>query len=213
MEIWTANIDGSGLTQLTCNSVADSAPNWSPDGSQIVFQSLQNSGTDYEIYVMPVQTCGTGTMLTDNSATDTAPAFSPDGSHIAFSSNRISNPEIWVMQSNGGSPTRLTTRTGSDLTPAWSPDGSRIAWTAGYSTGENHVWAMDADGQHQVDLTLVTATAVKDLAPAWSPDGTTIVFASTPAQSPNTDLYTMVADGTGVIRLTNATNNDTTPDW
>ncbi len=214
LELWMVNIDGTGLTQLTCNTAADRDPNWSPDGSQIVFQSLRDGTSDYEIYVMTAQACGTATRLTDNGAADTGPSFSPDGSRIVFSSDLLSNQEIWVMNADGSSQTRLTTRTGSDLVPQWSPDGSRIAWTAILPGSNYHVWVMDADGQNPIDLTTVTfGSAVKESAPAWSPTGTQILFASTRDQSPNYDVYKMQADGTGVIRLTTAAGNDAAPDW
>jgi TolB protein len=36
-DIWTQNVDGSGLRQLTNDQAADSWPVWSPDGRSIVF--------------------------------------------------------------------------------------------------------------------------------------------------------------------------------
>lgn len=214
LELWMVNIDGSGLTKLTCNAVADSDPDWSPDGARIVFLSLRDGPSDAEVYSMAPQPCGSGTRLTDNAAADTGPSFSPDGSKIVFSSDLIGSEEIWVMNADGSSPTRLTTRAGSDVTPRWSPDGSRIAWTAFLPGSDYHLWAMDANGQNQVDLTAVTfGGAIKETGPAWSPDGSQIVVSSTRFQSPNYDIVKMQADGTGVVRLTKEEGNDSSPDW
>jgi TolB protein len=47
-EIWTMQANGSGLRRLTSNTAEDLAPNWSPDGSRLVFSS-DRSG-NYEIY-------------------------------------------------------------------------------------------------------------------------------------------------------------------
>lgn len=42
-EIYSLNPDGSGLKRLTNNSTSeDGAPIWSPDGSKIVFERLNN---------------------------------------------------------------------------------------------------------------------------------------------------------------------------
>jgi eukaryotic-like serine/threonine-protein kinase len=41
-DIWTQNVDGSGLRQLTDDEAADAWPVWSPDGAWIVFSSLRD---------------------------------------------------------------------------------------------------------------------------------------------------------------------------
>ena len=41
-DIWTQDVDGSDLRQLTNDEAADAWPVWSPDGAWIVFGSLQN---------------------------------------------------------------------------------------------------------------------------------------------------------------------------
>ena len=74
--------------------------------------------------------------------------------------------------------------------------------------GNFEVYAMNADGSSQTDLTNNPAL---DQAPAWSPDGTKIVFSS--RRDGNTELYTMAADGSGVVRLTNNVNFDNSPAW
>ena len=52
-EIYTMNLDGTGVTRLTYNSDIDYYPAWSPDGSKIVFASTRAGGEwDWDIYVM-----------------------------------------------------------------------------------------------------------------------------------------------------------------
>ena len=49
------NIDGSGQTKLTNNSVADDfVPSFSPDGSKIAFVSDRDIDVNWEIYMMNV---------------------------------------------------------------------------------------------------------------------------------------------------------------
>lgn len=49
-EIYTINVDGTGLTRLTYNSTYDTSPEWSPDGTQIYFRSTRDGGWAW--YVM-----------------------------------------------------------------------------------------------------------------------------------------------------------------
>ncbi len=67
-EISTVSLNGSGLVNLTNNSVLDLFGAWSPDGQRIAFRSRRDAATD-EIYVMNAD--GSAVVrLTFNSATD-----------------------------------------------------------------------------------------------------------------------------------------------
>jgi Tol biopolymer transport system component len=117
-EIYIINVDGSGLQQLTNNTVHDNGARLSPDGQWIAFTSYRDG--NYDIYAMRID--GTDVHnLTNNPASDGSPTWSPDGTQIAFVSDRDGNDEIYLMQADGSQPTRLTQTTSSDLNPAWQP--------------------------------------------------------------------------------------------
>ena len=110
-EIFSMNPDGSGIKQLTSNSVNDYEPILSADGAKVAYQSegiqSSNSEGDTEIYVMNVDG-RSQRRLTRNAAHDDHAAWSPDGRRIAFVSMRAGNAEIYVMNADGTGQTRLT---------------------------------------------------------------------------------------------------------
>lgn len=91
--IFVMDKDGSDAVALTDGSTLDRDPDWSPDGSRIVFQSARDGNE--EIYVMDAD--GSNPVrLTDETAADEQPVWSPDGTQIAFSSRRVGRRHIFV---------------------------------------------------------------------------------------------------------------------
>ncbi len=89
MEIYTCNIDGSDLKQITKLGKANWAPFYTPKGNKIIFSSNHHSqrGYDFQLYLINID--GTGLeRVTNASIFNAFPMFSPDGKKIVFSSNR-----------------------------------------------------------------------------------------------------------------------------
>jgi Tol biopolymer transport system component len=152
-------------------------PDWSPDGSKIVFASTRAQQND-DLYVMNADGSDI-TRLTAEAGDEYDPAWSPDGSRIAFGFDDLGlysfSSSIMTVDLGGGDVTQLVTKRNQRLGwPAWSPDGSRIAFTA-YSQGGYNLYVMDANGG---DLQSVHHESRELFAVplTWTPDGTRIVF-------------------------------------
>ncbi len=159
------------LRRLTELPGAESAPDISPDGRQIVFASRASGQSD--VYLLRVGGARAINLTEGSPADDRQAAFSPDGEQIAFRSERDGGG-IFVMGSTGESVRRVTT-TADD--PAWSPDGKRIAFaTEGvldpYARNSiSALWTADTATGHATRL--FAGDAVQ---PAWSPDGRRIAY-------------------------------------
>jgi TolB protein len=143
MDIFVMNVDGSEPRNLTDSATNDIAPVWSPDGSQIAFQSDRDG--NWEIYVMEVDGTNPQNLTNHESFLDDSPAWSPDGRYIAFGSDRSRDREIYVMAADGSNLRRLTDSAGMDGLPTWSPDGRYIAFQSGRDGGSQEIYIMEVE--------------------------------------------------------------------
>jgi TolB protein len=89
MEIFTCNIDGSDLKQITNLGKANWAPFYHPSGKKILFSSNHKGTRGFEFNLFMMNEDGTGLeQITYDKVFDSFPMFSPDGKKLIFSSNR-----------------------------------------------------------------------------------------------------------------------------
>lgn len=92
MEIYTCNIDGSDVKQITKLGKANWAPFFTPTGNRIIFSSNHQSERGYDFQLYTIKTDGTGLeQITHESYFNAFPMFSFDGKKLVFSSNRNNN--------------------------------------------------------------------------------------------------------------------------
>lgn len=92
MEIFTCNLDGSNLKQITNLGKANWAPFYHPAGKKIIFSSNHKGTRGFEFNLFMINEDGTGLeQITYDKVFDSFPMFSPDGKKIIFSSNRNNN--------------------------------------------------------------------------------------------------------------------------
>jgi TolB protein len=101
--VWVMQPGGTNPAPLTSDP-SDTAPAWSPDGSQVAFVSSRSG--NWEIYVVELAT-GAERRLTENAAIDVAPTWSPDGRRLAFLSNRDRAWAVYLLDVRSGQVQKL----------------------------------------------------------------------------------------------------------
>src|SRR5512132_3482631 len=168
-DIFVVNVDDmlagvAGAKNITNDPLAvDDDPDWSPDGTKILFTSHlvtdnQANSITAEIYTINADGTGDRVALTANTEEERAPAWSPDGTRIVFSCRRGgADFEICVMNADGSDQVQLTDNAVADLTATFSPDGQKIMFHRPVA-GRLQLFLMNAF--LNADLTLPTATQI-----------------------------------------------------
>ena len=151
-QIFIVNIDSSGMQQVTNMPDGACQPDWSPDGSRIVFVApcleRKDEYPGARLYIINAD----GNNLLDlpfSEEGDFDPAWSPDGQYIAFTSLRDGSAQIYSMKLPEYTVTQLTQAStdafmpDQSYQPSWSPDGGQIVYT-GHSrlTDAPQIWVM-----------------------------------------------------------------------
>ena len=94
-------------------------PDWSPDGTRLVFSS--QVGSSYGAFQLKLITLRDGNVqqLTSDGV-NAQPSWAPDGRHIVFTSDRSGSNQLWVLDIESLRTRQLTHAAGSKLA-AWSP--------------------------------------------------------------------------------------------
>ena len=223
-EIFVTNPDGTGEQRVTQppSGYRDDLPDWSPDGSRIVFQRCALSGGACLVWsVNPDGTglerlspgCPAGAACAD----DRSPVYSADGRHIAFVRTK-GKPVLMLADAKLGRARPLAGLTPSRGNPygvAWSPNGKQLVFASVNDAGSEAkpadgraLYVVRANGTHVRRLTPWALQAGGQ--PDWSPDGRRILFHSYSNRLGGfgVNLYTVRPDGTGLSQVTHVQDSD-----
>jgi Tol biopolymer transport system component/DNA-binding winged helix-turn-helix (wHTH) protein len=153
LNIWRKQLDSLHSSvpadRFLSSTTIESGPQYSPDGSRIVFESTRSGS--YEVWMCRSNGSNLSQLTHFNTVTGT-PRWSPDGQQIAFDSRAPGNADIFVMDSRGGSVRQLTAEAATDVVPSWSRDGRWIYFASDHSGGWE-IWKMPSAGGPAVQVT------------------------------------------------------------
>lgn len=103
--LWIMDLESGIATRITSSPAMDSRPNWSPDGSHLVF--VRDDGSDTEIVQLSLAG-KTEKILVNTPAIDLDPIYTHDGLSIIYSSADSGTFDLWKIDPASGIRTRLT---------------------------------------------------------------------------------------------------------
>jgi Tol biopolymer transport system component len=210
-QLYVVNEDGSGLTNLTNDSLWKIKPRASPDGSKIAYLGYEGypagHGTNVGIFIINVNGGGKEKISESFNGIGNL-VWSPDGKRIAFEEQR----QISIVNVDGTGYRSLTSdeRPVSNFGPVWMSD-NRIAFEkVRYDENERR---FPESSFYEIEVDTGNVSKLFDFdynisgTHVWSPDRTKIVFKQ--GTLPNEDfsptlLYIMDSQGHNPKRLTSA---------
>jgi len=128
MDIWVQQLAGGPPLRLTTHPAIDDSPNFSPDGSKIIFRSRRDSGGIFEIATLG----GQERKIAEGGR---KAQYSPDGAWISVTvvpaslENRLKR--MFLIPAQGGDlipfqPEFYLGNLATNLGPVWSPDGQYL---------------------------------------------------------------------------------------
>ncbi|HKF47119.1 MAG TPA: DPP IV N-terminal domain-containing protein [Terracidiphilus sp.] len=185
------------------------SPAWSGDGSKIAFASSRSGSSE----IWAADTSGGNLhQLTSFQRAEISPTWNPrSNSQVAFVSGRTGEPQVYTMDADGSNVQRITDG-GYAVSPSWSPNGQLLAfaWNRKYGPGDpgkQDIHVLELASKNYLQITHESGS--NDF-PSWSPDGRHLVFERQIGK--RTEIWSMLADGTQQVQLTNAGSNYM-PNW
>jgi len=175
------------------------APNWTRDGTALVFNTSGRSEgrgrlQRFDLATRQPAVIDTGSAIRNNN--DHVISF--DGTRLGISDHSAEGGQstIYTLPLEGGEPKRITPLTPSYL-HGWSPDAKWLVYTGGRND-QYDIYRIPADGSGEEER--LTDLKTLDDGPEYAPDGRHIYFNSTRAG--RMQIWRMKADGSDPEQVT-----------
>jgi serine/threonine-protein kinase len=163
--IWTFNVASGTLTRLTSEGSANDRPEWTPDGTRIIYSSNRADG--FALWWQPADGSGRAEPLLGIPGTDLMEGMlSRDQQWVVYRGGQ----EIWTRRLQGDTTPRRVASSAA-FAPRVSPDGRWIAYSSEES-GVAHVYVRpfpDLGARFQISIDGGTE-------PVWSRDGRRLYY-------------------------------------
>ncbi|MGH8250015.1 MAG: Tol-Pal system beta propeller repeat protein TolB [Steroidobacteraceae bacterium] len=203
--IYIQTLSTGKQARVSARSGVNSAPSFSPDGSQLAVALSRRDG-NVDVYTLTLATQELR-RLTEDAAIDTEPVWAPDGQSIYFTSDRAGAPQIYQLGlGSGDRPQRVTFEGEYNARPRVSPDGRELA-TVTIDRGAYRIAVVGAEGGGR----RVVSSGQLDESPSYAPNGADIIYT---AREGGRDMLAIVSsDGRIQQRLRASAGEVREPVW
>ena len=182
--LWLLDLNTLAAKRITSSPAMDSRPEWSSDGSKLVF--VRDDGSDTQIVLLNLTT-NNETVLVDEPAIDLDPFFSPDMELVYYASAANGSIDLWSIDIETREKQPITDARGVQRRPIAHPGGNKLVYLN--KTGfKNAITMLDLTNGSELNLAEDRLTAQADF--SINTEGTLMA-------------YTWPYDGGYEIRLLN----------
>ncbi len=170
-------LSGGKTTKLTDGTYFDSDPDFSPDGTKLLYASDRDGFAQLRIRDL---TSGDDKAFAPAPGAQTTPRFSPDGTKVAYVDH---DGQVWIVDAAGRR--QVTPTLFQPGRPTWSADGTVVALAAvkpfsrRFREGTSQVLTVDLGSgelKYTEPMPFRSIATRGDDGPVWSPDGKHIAF-------------------------------------
>lgn len=168
-DIWVVPAGGGHAKPVTEGLLSVRRPRWSPDASNIVYQSTV--GRDQGIWLYSFAT-EQSRKISRGNVFDMHPAWHPGSDRIVYASDTSgAGFDLWEVDLPSELHWRISDQPGDETDPAWSSNGRDLV----YVHRHREQWSLVLRRHGLPEEILVSGTD-RLAAPAWRPDGSLITY-------------------------------------
>jgi TolB protein len=215
--VYIMRADGTKLQRLNSSQLWQTSPSWSPDGKAVAYFARDNAQPGVELHIASLQGKQDVTKLAIDGRDKgpDSPVWSADATSLAYlAMNDDGKADVWVINRDGTDSRNVSEAVSkrNKAHPAFSPDGRYLLYIADM---RGHLAVIRTDLTTGMSVNLTEGKPAAYETPRWSPDGRKIVFASSREDPGLTrmDVFTMNADGSNVVNLSQHPHEDFNPHW
>ena len=146
------DIDGSNKINLTNTPYYEKYPQFSPDGTFIIYQDgLEGKKEIFFTNLLDKNIVNLTNNSGYNDILSNKNSFSPDGRYIVLPLKVDGNKEIYIMESDGSDQRRLTFNESDDYDPIFSSSGDIIIFTSERDNNKE-IYTMSNDGTNILNI-------------------------------------------------------------